>query len=77
MPAGRGEITVAYLTTTIRQRPVEVLLDRSDGVFRKCVVNLDSINTVPKRCLRYRVCMLSAARMAEVKNAIIEALDLH
>jgi len=56
---------------------VEVLLDRSDGVFRKCVVNLDSINTVPKSCLRYRVCMLSAARMVEVKNAIIEALDLH
>ncbi len=76
MPASRGEITVAYLTTTIRHRNVEVLLTPGDGVPRTCVVNLDSINTVPKSALRYRICALSASKMDEVKTAIIEALDL-
>ena len=40
MPAGHGEITVAYLTSSIRQRPVEVLLTPRDGVRKTCVVNL-------------------------------------
>jgi mRNA interferase MazF len=65
MPAGRGEITVAYLTSTIRNSPVEVLLTPADGVSRTCVVNLRGL-----------ICTLSPAKMAEVKTAIIEALDL-
>ena len=52
MPIGRGEITVAYLTTTIRHRSVEVPLTPQDGVAMNCVVNLDSINTIPKSSLR-------------------------
>ncbi len=76
MPAGRGEITVAYCTSNIRNRPVEVLLTPADGMPMTCVVNLDSINTIAKSCLRYRICTLSPARMTEVKAAIFEALDL-
>jgi mRNA interferase MazF len=76
MPAGHGEITVAHLTSTIRHRDVEVPLTPADGVSRNCVVNLDAINTVPKHALRRLVCMLSATKMAEVKTAITEALDL-
>lgn len=49
MPASRPEITVAYLTTKPRNRRVEVVLTAAaDGVKRESVVNLDSINTVPK-----------------------------
>lgn len=76
MPAARGEITVAYLTSVIRNRNVEVPLTPADGVPRDCVVNLDSINTIPKAALRGFVCTLSAAKMAEVKTALEEALDL-
>jgi mRNA interferase MazF len=77
MPAGRGEITVAYLTTTVRHRPVEVpLTPAADGVPTPCVVNLDSINTIPKSALRYLICTLGPAKMADVKAAITEALDL-
>ena len=76
MAPGRSEITVAYLTSTIRHRKVEVLLTPADGVPSKCVVNLDSINTIPKRSLHYRICALSVAKMDAVKAAIIEALDL-
>lgn len=76
LPPGRREITVAYVTSTIRQRSVEVLLTPTDGMTRRCVVNLDSINTIPKNVLLGRICVLSDARMAEVKTATIEALDL-
>jgi mRNA-degrading endonuclease toxin of MazEF toxin-antitoxin module len=77
MPTGRGEITVAYITSTIRHQPVEVLLTPADGLPMPCVVNLDSINTIPKSQLRQLICKLSAVKMAEVKDAIVEALDLH
>jgi mRNA interferase MazF len=76
MPAVRQEITVAYLTTIIRHTAVEVLLTTADGVPRPCVVNLDSINTIPKASLRRYICTLSTARMAEVKTAVSEAIDL-
>jgi mRNA interferase MazF len=77
MPPGRGEITVAYVTTTIRGTAVEVLLTRGDGMPQDSVVNLDSINTIPKKVLRSRICTLSPAKMDEVRAAIIAALDLH
>jgi mRNA interferase MazF len=76
MPANRPEITVAYITTNIRNVPVEVVLGAADGVRRPSAVNLDSINTIPKGALRQRVCTLSAARMAEVRDAVIAALAL-
>jgi mRNA-degrading endonuclease toxin of MazEF toxin-antitoxin module len=40
------------------------------------VVNLDSINSIPKKALRALICSLSPAKMDEVKAAILEALDL-
>jgi mRNA-degrading endonuclease toxin of MazEF toxin-antitoxin module len=76
MPAARGEITVAYLTSTRRDSNVEVLLTPADGVTQTCVVNLDSVNTIPKRLLVRRQCVLSAAKMDEVADALRYALDL-
>jgi mRNA interferase MazF len=76
MASTRGEITVAYLTSTIRHLSVEVYLAPSDGVPRSCVVNLDAINTIPKIALRRLICRLAPQKMAEVRDAILEALDL-
>ncbi len=77
MPASRPEITVAYLTTKPRNRWVEVALTAAaDGVKHDSVVNLDSINTIPKDWLIKRICKLSPAKMDDVKRAIIEALDM-
>lgn len=76
MPPGHGEITVAYLTSTVRNRSVEVLLTRADGVHKTCVVNLDTINTIPKSYLKYLTCVLSPAKMDQVKMAILEAFDM-
>jgi len=77
MPAARPEITVAYLTRTTRDPRIEVALTAaSDGVKMDSVVNLDSINTIPKDWLIKRVCQLSPAKMLEVDDAICAALDL-
>jgi mRNA interferase MazF len=77
MPVSRPEITVAYLTTKARGSLAEVsLTPAEDGVARPCVVNLDSINTIPKDWLVRRRCTLSNARMLEVARAIQFALDL-
>jgi mRNA interferase MazF len=77
MSARRQEITVAYLTTKIRMTRAEVrLTPADDGVAKVCVVNLDSINTIPKDWLTKRKCTLSPARMLEVADSIRFALDL-
>jgi mRNA interferase MazF len=41
-----GEVTVAPITTTIRDIPTELLLTKADGMPRECVVNLDHVQTV-------------------------------
>lgn len=77
MSPRRPDITVAYLTTNVRSLRVEVPLTAvDDGVEKDCVVNLDSINTIPKKILVKRVCTLSPAKMLEVAEAIRFALDL-
>ena len=74
--AVRTSITVAPVTRTIRDIPVEVLLGREDGLPARCVVNLDDLTTIPKSLLRERVSALSDARLAEIEDAIRFALDL-
>jgi mRNA interferase MazF len=74
---GRPEITVAYLTTKPRFARTEVPLTHADdGVAKDCVVNLDSINTIPKKWLLKFVCALSKEKMEDVKAAIQFGLDL-
>jgi len=72
----RSAATVAPLTRTIRNIPVEVPLDRRDGVSARCVVNLDDLATIPLKMLSDRITTLSAERMAQVEQAIRFALDL-
>ena len=72
----RLSVTVAAITRTIRDIPVEVLLDESDGMPVRCVVNLDDILTVPKRLISERIAQLSDAKMTKVARAIAFALDL-
>ena len=41
-----GEVTVAPITSTIRDIPTEVILDNKDGIKHDCAINLDHIQTV-------------------------------
>jgi len=72
----RTSVTVALITRTIRNIPVEVLLGQEDGMPVECVVNLDSILTIPKSRLTERITILSAERMTAVAKAVVFALDL-
>jgi mRNA interferase MazF len=69
-------ITVAPVTRTIRNIPVEVLLDRSDGMPARCVANLDDITTLPKVLIKERITALSLEKIKRVAEAIRFALDL-
>ena len=72
----RSAVTVAPVTRTIRNIPVEVQLDAGDGLPSRCVANLDDIATIPKTPIRQRIAVLSAEKMPEVEAAIRFALDL-
>ena len=72
----RTSVTVAVITRTIRNIPVEVPLTEQDGMPAVCAVNLDNIITIPKSLLTERITKLSTAKMTEVAKAISFALDL-
>lgn len=63
-------ITVAPITSTIRDIPTEVRLDTSDGMKQPCAVNLDNVVTVPRANLGRRVTTLDRRRLAEVCVAL-------
>jgi mRNA interferase MazF len=72
----RAAITVAPVTRTIRNIPVEVPLDREDGMPVRCVVNLDDITTLPKVLIKQRIAALSPDKVQQIDEAIRFALDL-
>lgn len=72
----RTSVTVAITARTIRNIPVEVLLEQEDGMPAKCVVNLDDILTIPQSRLTERITILSPEKMTAVAKAIVFALDI-
>src|SRR5438105_459645 len=72
----RTSITVAPITRTIRNIPVEVPVDETDGMPAPSAVNLDDILTIPIAVLEDRITALSNAKMIQVKEAVVFALDL-
>jgi len=69
-----GEVTIAPITTTIRDIPSEVLLTPDDGMPRTCAVNLDHLQTVSKDKLGAVITVLPSSRMDEVRSALLFAL---
>ena len=72
----RETVTVAQVTSTIRQIPVEVPLSEADGLPRPCVANCDVLLTIPKRLLESRLSILSEAKQHELDEALRFALGL-
>jgi mRNA interferase MazF len=70
------EVTVAPITSTIRDIPTEVMLDESNGMARPCALNLDHVQTVPKERLGGTLTTLDRATMRDVARALAFALDL-
>jgi len=71
-----GEVTVAPVTTTIRDIPSEVFLSRTDGMMRDCTINFDHLQTVSKGKVGGLITVLSTQKLHEVSDAIAFALDL-
>lgn len=63
-------VTVAPITSTIRDVPSEVILDVEDGMKNRCVVNLHNLVTISRDRLGKRVAGLSRARMQQVCAAL-------
>ena len=75
--AVRELVTVAPVTTRIRRIPVEVPLGKREGLTRNCVANLDTITTIPKRCLAERIAMPDAEKVRAFDDAIRFALGIY
>lgn len=72
----RNAVTVAEITTTIRQIPAEVGLGPEDGIPRTCAANLDTIITIRKELLQERISLLGAEKINQINQAIKFALCL-
>jgi mRNA interferase MazF len=69
-----GEVTVAPITTTIRDIPSEVLLTRADGMPRDCAVNFDHLQTVSKGKIGSLIASLSSTKMQQMRPCLLFAL---
>ena len=68
------EVTVAPITSTIRDIPTEVLLTKEDGMPRDCAVNLDHILTVSRGKIGPLMTTLNPMKMSELRSALLFAL---
>ena len=69
-----GEVTVAPITSTIRDIPSEVILDEADGLPRACAVNLDHVQTVARGKIGPVITTLGTEKMARVRSSLLFAL---
>jgi len=71
-----GEVTIAPVTSTIRDIPSEVFLSRLDGMHNDCAINCDHIQTVSKSNVGSMITSLSKEKLSEIRDAINFALNL-
>ena len=71
-----GEVTVAPITSTIRDIPSEVRLSKADGMDVDCAVNCDHIQTVSRARIGPAITLLSGDVMEQVRKAVLFALNL-
>jgi mRNA interferase MazF len=71
-----GEVTVAPITTVIRDIPSEGLLTKMDGMPRDCAVNFDHLQTVSKGKIGSLIATLSSSKMQQMRSGLLFALGL-
>ena len=72
----RELVTVAPITSRIRNIPSEVPLGLEDGLPKACVINLDTITTIAKSILSDRLTTLSIKKMKAAETALHFALGM-
>ena len=71
-----GEVTIAPITTIVRDIPSEVFLSTVDGMPKDCAVNCDHLQTVSKGKIGPLITSLPRTKMLELGRAIRFALDI-
>lgn len=69
-------VTVAEISTTIRNIPVEVELGREEGLSRHSVASLDNVHALAISRLSAKIGELDEERTWEVERAIGYAFDI-
>ena len=71
-----SEVTVAPITSKMRDIPSEVLLSHEHGMKSDCAINCDHIQTVSKSKVGTLITSLSEDKLVELRSAISFALNL-
>ena len=71
-----GEVSVAPVTSTVRDIPSEVFITKQDGMLKDCAINFDHIQTVSKGKIGSLITTLSTDKLGQVREAIQFALNL-
>ncbi len=71
-----GEVTIAPITSTIRDIPTEVPLTKTEGMPRDCAINLDYIQTVSRGRHGPLIARLDTERMFVLRPALLVALGV-
>jgi mRNA interferase MazF len=69
-----GEVTIAPITTTVRNIPTEVVLTKADGMPKECAINCDHLQTVAKGKIGSLITSLPKTKLAKVGRAVRFAL---
>jgi mRNA interferase MazF len=72
----RKNVTVAEVTTRVRNVDTEVALGPRDGLPRRCVANADNLHTVSKTILQSRIGVLTAEKTRALYDALALSLGL-
>ena len=71
-----GEVTIAPITSTVRDIPSEVFLSTEDGMPKECAVNCDHLQTVAKTKIGSLITTLPAQKLTTVGQAVRFALHI-
>lgn len=71
-----GEITIAPITSTVRNIPSEVFLSKMDCLPKDCAINCDHLQTVLKGKIGSLITTLPSSKMVAVGKAIRFALNI-
>ena len=70
------DVTIAPITTTIRDIPSEAFLTKADSMPKDCAVNCDHLQTVAKSKIGTLIATLSEEKLAQTAKAVRFALDV-
>ena len=69
-------VTVAPITSTIRETPSSVRLGPEDGLPEVCCANLHNVRTIAQARVGGLISALTESRMAQVESALLFALGM-